>query len=116
MKGFFVQEFKGKWRITQMELWDQEAMDLVCKAYISFEGRAGGEFQFICVHGYLDCVYSSNKTHSKVEFSWSGNDECDPASGRGWAKIDKSGNMAGKIVFHQGDTSGFKASRFLLKE
>ena len=26
----------GRWRITEMELWDQEAMDLVEPAFIEF--------------------------------------------------------------------------------
>jgi hypothetical protein len=43
LKGVFVLDFKGKWRITEMELWDQEAIDLDCKAYISIEGdQLGG--------------------------------------------------------------------------
>jgi hypothetical protein len=38
-----------------------------------------------------------------VEFSWEGNDECDPASGRGWAVLEEDGSLCGRIFFHLGD-------------
>ena len=47
-----------------------------------------------------------------VEFTWDGNDECDPASGRGWAQLQKDGSLRGRIYIHGGDDSGFKAIRF----
>jgi len=47
-----------------------------------------------------------------VEFTWDGNDECDPASGRGWAKLEKDGSLKGRIYIHDGDDSGFKAIPF----
>jgi hypothetical protein len=46
-----------------------------------------------------------------VEFSWEGNDECDPASGRGWAVLEEDGSLRGRIFFHLGDDSGFTAVR-----
>ncbi len=56
-----------------------------------------GEFQFGYVHGFLDCHYSDEK--QKVEFSWEGNDEMDPASGRGFAMV-KNGILLGHLFFH----------------
>jgi hypothetical protein len=46
-----------------------------------------------------------------VEFSWEGNDESDPASGRGWAVLEEDGSLSGRIFFHLGDDSGFTAVR-----
>jgi len=46
-----------------------------------------------------------------VEFSWEGNDQCDPASGRGWAVLEKDGSLCGRIFFHLGRDSGFTAVR-----
>ena len=45
-----------------------------------------------------------------VEFSWEGNDESDPASGRGWAVLEENGSLRGRIFFHLGD-AGFTAVR-----
>jgi hypothetical protein len=40
-----------------------------------------------------------------------GNDESDPASGRGWAALEEDGSLRGHIYFHLGDDSGFRAVR-----
>jgi hypothetical protein len=45
-----------------------------------------------------------------VDFSFEGNDECRPTSGRGWARIARK-QLVGQIVFHLGEESGFKAQR-----
>ena len=29
----------GKWRITEMDLWDQDAFDLLGSAFFSFDGH-----------------------------------------------------------------------------
>lgn len=41
--------FTGSWRITDMELWDEEARDLLGPAYIKFGSDGMGEFRFIAV-------------------------------------------------------------------
>ena len=45
-----------------------------------------------------------------VEWTWDGNDEMDPAQGRGWAVI-KGDELHGLIAFHRGDESGFVAKK-----
>ncbi len=100
----------GKWRITEMDNWDREAMDLVGTAFIEFVDREG-HFRFVAVDGWMDCRHSTKNGRPYVEFSWDGNDERDPASGRGWAKLEKDGSLTGHIYFHQGDDSAFKAIR-----
>ncbi|HTX55405.1 MAG TPA: hypothetical protein VMD08_18525 [Candidatus Baltobacteraceae bacterium] len=59
----------------------------------------------------MGCRYGQRGGRPWVDFTWEGNDECDPASGRGWAKLLKDGSLAGHIYFHQGEDSGFKAIR-----
>ncbi len=105
----------GRWRITEMDLWDQEAIDLVGPAFIELKG-GGGRFRFIAVDGWMDCRHSQRNGRPYVEFTWDGNDECDPASGRGWAKLEKDGSLSGHIYFHNGDDSGFKAIPFQEEE
>ena len=41
-----------------------------------------------------------------VEFTWDGNDEMDPAQGRGWAVLEGE-ELRGEIFFHLGDESSF---------
>ena len=96
---------KGKWRIVEMELWDNDFLDMMGPAYIAFDGKAGGEFAFGCVTAGLHC----RKTPSGVDFTWEGNDEMDHASGDGWAERQKDGSLEGEIRFHNGDGSTFKA-------
>ena len=101
----------GKWRITEMDLWDQEAIDLLGPALIEFKGERG-QFRFIAVDGWMDCRYGQRNGRPSVDFTWDGNDECDLASGRGWVNLQTDGAVTGHIYFHQGDDWGFKAMPF----
>jgi hypothetical protein len=62
-----------------------------------------------CLARWSRCCYV--RAAGGVEFSWEGNDECDPASGRGWAVLEEDGSLCGRIFFHLGDDSGFTAVR-----
>ena len=106
-----VTSIAGKWRIAEMDLWDQEAIDLVGPAFIEFGGQ-GGQFRFIAVDGWMHCHHQERHGRPYVEFTWNGNDDCDRASGRGWAKLQKDGSLSGRIYIHHGDDSGFKAVPF----
>lgn len=102
----------GRWRIAEMELWDAEAVDLLGPGFIEF-GRDGmGTFRFIAVEGWMDVRHGQRDGRAAVEFSWDGNDEGDPVSGRGWAVAEEDGSLSGRIYFHRGDDSGFRALRF----
>jgi hypothetical protein len=101
----------GKWRITEMDLWDQAAIDLVGPAFIEFKGE-GGRFRFIAVDGWMDCRHGQRNGRPSVDFTWDGNDENDPASGRGWVILRHDGSLTGHIYFHRGDDSGFTAMPF----
>lgn len=108
--------FTGKWRISEMDTWDQEAFDLLGPAYFSFSEDRLGEFRFIAVHGSMDCQYSERDGRPFVEFTWEGDDEGHPTCGRGWALIEKVGTLTGHIYIHQGDDSGFRAIRATKEE
>ncbi|OGP87288.1 MAG: hypothetical protein A2Y95_06260 [Deltaproteobacteria bacterium RBG_13_65_10] len=103
--------FAGSWRIVEMELWDQDAFDLAGPAHFTFGKDGLGNFRFIAVEGDMDCRFSEKEDgRSRVDFPWEGNNECDPASGRGWAVLDGD-VIAGRIYFHGGDDSAFTARR-----
>lgn len=100
----------GRWRITEMDLWDHDAIDLVGPAFIQFAGRSG-HFRFIAVEGWIDCHHRQRDGRPFVDFTWDGHDDCDPASGRGWAGLEDDGSLSGHVFFHHGDDSGFTAVR-----
>jgi len=106
MKG----EFQGKWRIVEMELWDQDFIDLVVQGYIDIRAKGRGEFQFGAVHGFMDCRIESSDDSDQLVFSWTGTDEMDQVSGRGWA-IRMKDNLEGRIYFHDGDDTSFIAEK-----
>ena len=41
----------GRWRITEMDMWDREAIDLVQPGFIEFTGDGFGRLGFIAVEG-----------------------------------------------------------------
>jgi hypothetical protein len=100
----------GRWRIVETEMWDQEALDLVVPAHITFGHNGLGEMQLIAIGASIDYRVEERAGAPVVEFSWSGFDEMDPSSGRARATIDGD-TMHGKLFIHQGDQSSFVAKR-----
>lgn len=98
----------GKWRITDMDLWDQDYIDMEVEGYFNFNKDGLGNFQFGLVKGEIDYKIEKFNRKERLEFSWEGEDEESSISGRGWAVI-KSGILEGRIYFHLGDDSGFQA-------
>jgi hypothetical protein len=49
--------FIGYWRITEMEVWSADYLDLVVPAFIEFDRDQMGRFQFGTVRGWLDCRF-----------------------------------------------------------
>jgi hypothetical protein len=101
----------GGWRIIEMELWDEEAVDLMGAAFIEFGQDQTGLFRFVAVDGWMDCRHEQREGRPHVEFSWEGHDDSDHAHGRGWATLADDRALQGRIYFHMGDDSGFRAVR-----
>ena len=106
---------RGPWRIVEMELWDQDFLDLVTPAHITFEEEGHGAFAFGYVQGWTDCRFGTENGLPLVEFSWEGSDEMDPVNGRGWAVLTKDNQLEGRLFFHAGDDSDFCAHRVASK-
>ena len=98
----------GKWRLIEMEQWDQEFIDLVELGFITFQRGGRGEMRFGAVSLQLD--WEMNET-GKAEFTFTGFDEMDETSGKGSASLAR-GRMEGQIKFHQGEKSEFIARRW----
>lgn len=100
----------GTWRITSMEVWNVDYFDMEAPAQITIRADLTGEFQFGLVQGDIDARVSIVDGVAHLEFSWSGFDESDPMSGRGWMVV--TGDQAeGRIFIHLGDDSAFTAVR-----
>jgi excisionase family DNA binding protein len=100
----------GIWRITGMEVWDADYFDMEVAAHVTIRNDLTGEFQFGRVQGDIDARVADIDGVARVEFSWSGADENDPVSGRGW--MDVTGDQAqGRIFIHLGDDSAFTSVR-----
>jgi hypothetical protein len=89
----------GRWRIVEMDLWDAEAIDLLGPAFIEFGRDGSGAFRFIAVKGWIDFRHGVEEGRVSVEFSWDGDDEGDPVSGRGWAVLEEDGSLSGRMYF-----------------
>src|ERR1700676_79923 len=71
----------------------QDFLDLVETAHLTFKGAADGEIAFGALKGFLDVRYGTRDDSACAEFSREGNDENDPASGRGWVVLGTAGRL-----------------------
>lgn len=104
------EQFVGNWRITHMDEWDQNFVDLEAPGHFTIREDGTGSFAFGAVKGGIDCQIERDFGNEVLMFSWDGTDECDPASGRGWVKVTGK-QMEGHLFFHLGDDSAFKAKK-----
>ena len=101
----------GAWRITGTELWDREALDLVDEAFIRFGSQQLGELALIALRADVDFRLGTKDRKPSVEFSFDGDDDGAPCSGRGWAILDEDDVLRGRLYIHRGDDSAFEAER-----
>ena len=99
----------GKFRITQMDQWDQDFVDAEVPGFILFDRHGRGEFQFGYVTGQMDCEQTDRGGKPAVEWTFDGNDEMDPIMGRGWVVLEEDGSLKGMLTIHNGERSGFIA-------
>src|SRR5205814_4114832 len=95
---------------THMDRWEQDFVDAEVEGFVEIDSKGAGEFRFGYVHGWMDCRPGTRDGQPAVEWTWDGNDEMDPAQGRGWAVV-RGDELHGMIFFHGGDDSEFVAKR-----
>src|SRR3984957_16620389 len=75
----FAKAFAGRWRIVEMDVWDNDFLDLIEMAHLTFKGAAdGGRDRLRRAEG-LPVRYGARDGSACAEFSWEGHDENDPA-------------------------------------
>lgn len=106
-----VHNLIGVWRIVEMDIWDVEAIELLGPALVHIEPDGHGRFGFIAVEGQLDWKSDDRPSTDRIAFTWEGDDEGSPVSGRGWATVSDNDHLVGHLYFHLGDDSSFRAVR-----
>jgi hypothetical protein len=104
--------FTGRWRIVSMSAWEDDYLDEEVQAFIEFDEKGSGSFQFGYVQGQIDYRTTNRDGKPAVEFSWEGGDGADgtPLTGRGWAILAGDG-LTGMFCIHEGDDSEFVARK-----
>jgi hypothetical protein len=108
----FARAFSGRWRITLMDTFPEDALDIAGDAHLTFSGTDDGEIAFVAVRAFLDVRYGSRDGAATAEFSFEGTDEGDPISGRGWAALGTAGRLVGHVDIHSGEESPFVCERW----
>lgn len=102
--------FVGRWHIVSMSTWDEDYLNEEVQAFVEFDEKASGSFQFGYVEGIIDYREGLRDGRPAAEFTWEGNDGAHgtPLSGRGWAVLQED-RLSGMIFVHLGDESEFEA-------
>lgn len=106
-----IMNFIGTWHIYRMEMWDEDYFNMEVQAYITVNENGFGRFQFGLVSCSLNGKNVDREGQCRFEFSFEGNDECDPASGFGWFIQENKNKIKGQFRFHQDDSSTFLARK-----
>jgi hypothetical protein len=93
---------QGTWRVIETPGYDMAGS----RSYIVF-GKTEGDFALDCLTGVIHGASDGRA----VEFSWTGSDEMEPASGHGWAELQDDGSLEGEICLQDGDEIPFVARR-----
>jgi len=104
-----MNEFVGRWRITHMERWSQDMVNLNEEGYFEFYEGEQGQFVFCAVEGNMDIVV--NTRIPELEFSWEGTDDMKSVRGRGKIEFETPFEGEGIIFIHTGDSSTFSIKR-----
>ena len=99
-------DYYGWWRIIETSQWDNDDIDIIGKALISFTGYDDRLRMFVLL-AHVNC----KPTKTGVSFTWQGAWEYDYVSGTGSVKLRKDGRLSGRIRIKNGDESTFTAER-----
>ena len=94
----------GRWRISEIEGWDTDYIDMLGPGYIQFDCN-GGQIEFGALQISLDCWYGV----AGAQFNFRGSDEGTEVDGDGDAEIEEDGLLHGELRFHNGDDMPFTA-------
>ena len=88
--------FVGSWRITELQGYDDDYVNLCGPAKLKISSRGSGHMNFGAVEAELDCKMD-DLDERVLRFTFEGGDEGD--------------QMVGRVFRHLSDEFGFKAKR-----
>jgi hypothetical protein len=106
--------FVGKWRITELQDYDADYVDMCGPAMLTIGSRGSGRINFGASEAEIDCRMD-DFDERVVRFSFEGSDEGDPICGHGYCLV-AGDELHGRIFRHLSDTFGFKARRIPKEE
>lgn len=102
--------WRGRWRIVETDLWSDDAIDLLEPAHIDLAADGSGTLVVGALQADLDCRPGTRDGVLTLEFSWLGDDDGHPVSGRGWAQRQDGDALRIKLYIHQGDETVMTAT------
>jgi hypothetical protein len=96
-------------------VWEPAALNEFGPAHLTFGPGRRGELGFIAISASVDYRIGTRDGSPIVEFTWAGDDDGSPTSGRGWARRVGQG-LVGHFFVHDGDDAKFVAERFAKPE
>lgn len=108
-KWMVKRKFVGQWRVTELQGFGSDYVDLCGPAKLKLSTRGTGRMNFGAVDVELDCKMDE-QDERVLRFSFEGADEGDPISGRGYCLVEGN-EMVGRVFRHFGDEFGFKAKK-----
>jgi hypothetical protein len=103
-----MNRFFGNWRITEMEQWDQDYIDLEKQEFSDLAKTAWVSLYLALLTDSLIVGMDNDKDAKRVEFSRDCTSEYDPVCGRGWFEMTATDQIYGKLFIHNGDESWVK--------
>jgi len=100
--------FRGRWRIVSTDSWEPDVLDEFGLAHISFGPNRTGELHLVAISASVDYRVGTRDGSPIVEFTWAGDDDGTPVSGRGWARQGPE-ELIGQLFIHEGDAAKFVA-------
>lgn len=105
--------YPGTYQIYEMDEWNPEEFGAKGQAYIRIARNLEGEIQFGTVCGEIRAELDMYKGIERLEFTWEGIEDQFPSHGAGWLARVNDEKIEGYIRIHNGESSGFYASRIL---
>ena len=88
-------------------MWDEDYFNMEVQAYIEIEPNNLSSFQFGLVSGQIDGKIVDYAGQDRFEFTFEGNEECEPTSGSGWEILKEKEISEVEIRVHSSDYSTF---------
>ena len=99
----FAKAFAGRWRIVEMDVWDNDVLDLVEEAHITFQGAPTARSPSSPSRATSMSATARATARPAPSSPGKATTTTDPACGRGWVTLGTAGRLVGHFYIHNGD-------------